>query len=154
MKKLSLLLSALLVFLSFAGCASHNTQNLSAGLSVDLTDGELIEYSDTHGGFHGDGECRAKMTFSQQAADTLCSALSASDYWTSLPMTENISSALEYGNADFPPIEAGYYLFFDRSDQSRDIKDLSEFQSRYSFNYTAAVYDADSRTLYYYDLDT
>ena len=54
----------------------------------------------------------------------------------------------------FPTVENGYYFFLDRSDESRNQRSTEGLWNRYSFNFTAALYDTDRGALYYYALDT
>jgi len=45
-------------------------------------------------------------------------------------------------------------LFVDRHSESKDIHSDIDLFSRHSFNFTIALYDVDSNTLYYYEFDT
>ena len=56
--------------------------------------------------------------------------------------------------AKIPVIENGYYMFMDRSSESTDNTDDSMLLSRYSFNFTIAIYDTDTDILYYFEYDT
>ena len=53
-----------------------------------------------------------------------------------------------------PQVESGYYFFQDRHREAEDPGDPSNLFSRNAYNFTAALYDAGSETLYYYELDT
>lgn len=116
-------------------------------LGVSLSDGTVLKYSDTHGGFLGDGETFLVISFEGQpewAAD-----------WRPLPLTENL--ALVNSNlADgfFPDAEQGCYFFQDRHSESTGPADDSQLFNRSSLNFTLAVYDSGTDTLYYYELDT
>ncbi len=48
----------------------------------------------------------------------------------------------------------GWYWFFDRHSEATDPHSADGLLGRYSMNYSAAVFDADRNTLYYYELDT
>ena len=52
------------------------------------------------------------------------------------------------------PPEAGFYYLYDRHSDSRDPYDDSLLHQRYSWNFTAAVYDSGAGRLYYYEFDT
>ena len=155
MKKFSVILAALFLLAALAGCGASPERELSSALGLDLTGCDSIDYADKHGGFHNDGETHARLTFSGGAAEALKSAIADSESWEPLPMSEALSAALAQNESTgLPEVENGSYFFLDRSDGSRDVKSLSEFSARYSFNYTVAIYSSDDDTLYFYVLDT
>lgn len=132
-------------------------------LEVKLPRGEVLETVETHGGFHGDGATYIVIQFQEDISDRL-----VGQYWHDLPMSENVSTCfygretetMTYGAhvnngaglADL--ITNGRYYFCDRNSKATDPADDSQLLGRSSFNYTAAVYDADSCTLYYFKFDT
>lgn len=133
-------------------------------LDLDLSRALLEEYRDTHGGFHGDGDTFAKITFPADAAMEAEDHLKyGTPWWSALPLTEELTRVLygggenrplftdESGKVLLPEVEKGYYFFYDA--QAHAYSGQSLF-SRASYNITVAVYDADSDTLYYFDLDT
>lgn len=85
-------------------------------------------------------------------------------FWHELPLTETLSAMvydyrtelLRDGNdrARIPEVENGYYFFYDRHSKSLSPFRDEDLFSRSSFNFTLAIYDADTLTLYYYELDT
>ena len=138
-------------------------------VSKDCT---INAHTDTHSGFHGDGETVAILTWEDSSA--VEKQIAQSSVWNSLPLNDDLQSVF-YGTtweedgmmysrgplaADedrtplFPTVENGYYFFLDRSDESRNQRSTEGLWNRYSFNFTAALYDTDSGTLYYYELDT
>ena len=57
--------------------------------------------------------------------------------------------------AHLPEIKNGVYKFVDRyNGYLKDRSDDSEILDRSSFNFSIAVYDLDSNTLYYFERDT
>ena len=58
------------------------------------------------------------------------------------------------GNQKFPNIENGYYFFKDRHDENKNAIDDTNVLNRHSFNFTIAIYNSDTKVLYYYELDT
>ena len=75
-------------------------------------------------------------------------------WWHPLPLTEELSQVLWGGSplcAGIPEVEKGWYFFYDA--QGHPYIEQSLF-SRSSFNFTLAVYDSESHTLYYFQLDT
>ena len=56
--------------------------------------------------------------------------------------------------AKMPKIENGYYIFYDRSDESTNNEDDSELINRHSYNFSMAVYDSDTNRMYYFEYDT
>ena len=174
MKKIACLLSVcILATVILAGCqvgSSSVQSKITNVLGIDVSDGEEIQSSDSHGGFHGDGMKVVVLAFSND----LSGQIVGSDGWKSLPLSQNLT-ALVYGlrwesngatyqvgpyltdenrNPVIPQIETGYYYFLDRHSKSVDSYDDSDVLDRYSYNFTIAIYDADTDTLYYVEFDT
>lgn len=161
------LLLAVLLF-SLAGCKSQNPLvRISIDLMVDVRDGTLVSQQDSHGGFHGDGETFMEIRFSD---DRCANNIQKNGAWKTLPLSKNVT-ALVYGLEDgeyrigpmihdqegkplIPSVQNGYYYFMDRSSESKDKYDETEVLDRGSFNFTVAIYDTDTNTLYYMELDT
>lgn len=163
MKKTSLrLIMGVFVILMLSACqkSSSPQKEISHALGIDISNGAVEAYNDSHGGFHGDGTSYASIRFPD---DSIAKELSESSAWKTLPLSKNLS-VLIYGagagltNKDgensFPVIQNGYYYFIDRHDQSTDIYDDTNLLDRNSFNFTIAIYDTDTDTLYYAEFDT
>lgn len=170
-KRWNIISLALVLLLTMTGCGAEKSSNVQHEISnvigIDISDGEIISESDSHGGFHGDGSTVIEIQF----ADTSCSdRIEENGEWNVLPLTENLT-ALVYGvqtegcsvgpmihSGDgapvIPEVENGYYYFFDRHSQSTDPKDDSGVLGRASYNFTIAINDADRQILYYMELDT
>lgn len=150
--------------LLLAACApSDPLDEVSAELGADLSTGTLVYTDDSHGGFHGDG-----VTVIQIVIPEL--SIPQNDYWHPFPLSENLSRAFygesgesstvkplftdEAGRTVLPQIENGCYFFRDRHSQSADPSDDSALFSRFSWNFTAAVYDFDTGTLFFFKIDT
>ena len=106
-----------LMLFTLTACGSEDpAEEISRALHIDVSAGEEISSSDTHGGFHGDGISCVALQFpdSQVAAN-------------------------------------GFYRLIDRHSDAGDGQNLLE---RASLNVTLAVYDADSDTLYFCEMDT
>ena len=133
-------------------------------LDLDLSNAELIQYQDSHGGFHGDGETFAVITLPRIAALEAESRMSyGAPWWRPLPLTEELERVL-YGDGEnkalflsgigdplLPEVKNGWYFFYD--EQGTPYVEESLF-SRSSFNFTLAVYDPAHYTLYFFVLDT
>ena len=158
-----------LMLFTLTACGSEDpAEEISRALHIDVSAGEEISSSDTHGGFHGDGiSCVALQFPDSQVAD----AIAANAAWTPLPLDET-AQALAYGvtredggevfsagpyltddSGDplLPGIANGFYRLIDRHSDAGDGQNLLE---RASLNVTLAVYDADSDTLYFCEMDT
>lgn len=161
MKKICLILS--FVLLLTACGRSDPLEQISAELGVDVTAGTLVVSTDSHGGFHGDG-----MTAVQIVIPGL--KIPESPNWHPLPLSENLSRAF-YGESGegytygalltdhsdvplLPQIGNGCWFFSDRHSQSANSADDSDLFSRYSWNFTAAVYDSHTGTLHFFRFDT
>lgn len=131
----------------------------SVGVDPALCTVNVVE--DTHGGFHGDGS-----TFVTAACmDGVAAELAADGRWRALPLPEPLSQAI-YGDdthgsllmdgaaGNVPAIENGYWFFCDRHAEHASAEDPTALWTRGSFNFTVALYDADTGALFYYALDT
>lgn len=165
MKRMVGLLGLLLGLAALTACTLGGTlQELSQTLSVDLSQGTVVEETDDHGGFHGDGERWVAISLEEEISSALEEA-----GWQALPLPEPLEAAL-YGvtqvegdrtiaegpcfQREIPRVSNGYYFFQDRHSEATDPTDPEELMERNSFNFTVALYDRDSQTLYYGEVDT
>ena len=168
MKRIFCLLMSFILVFCFSGCSGTDSK-LEKHLELDFPDITEISEKDTHGGFHGDGELFIKIKFKDNSLEEQLKE------WKQFPLTENLEKAVygctenigedeeitfaslfsdENGISKIPQIENGYYYFYDRYSESTDPEDDSELFSRYSWNFSLAIYDCDNSTLYYMELDT
>ncbi len=141
---------------------------ISNHLGVSVGDGIIETYTDNHGGFHGDGEAYAKVSFSD---DSFYDLIRENPEWHNLPLPQTLKVIVYGGKLDsgeswapfiedkygcplLPDVYNGYYFFKDRHRESTDEKDSSIIFDRYSMNFTMAIYDSDTKTLYFYGIDT
>lgn len=167
----TLCLAAALVLWS-AACGE--TVSLPESLGVNASQGTVQDHWDGHGGFHGDGTAYWEIAFSPEEAAEFEESLQTAQGWHALPLdndvryllygTEGVEetsdgaflSASPYltgkdGGPLFPQVEEGYWFFYDEQTESYTAQGVRE---RPSQNFTAAVYDSQSRTLYCGELDT
>lgn len=152
--------------LCLTGCGGNDTTAVASAVGIELTDAVITEKTDSHGGFHGDGtlfcvvDCSAAPAADQIMAD---------GHWRELPLTEPLTGLIygltqgdtvygplvagEDGRSLFPPVERGWYLFLDRHSEASDVYDDAGVLGRYSYNFTLALYDADTDMLYYCEVD-
>lgn len=142
-------------------------RKVSKALGINASSGKILSHIDTHGGFHGDGYTYTVLQFSD---DSYCDRIPTSAPWHSLPLSSSMQTILygttknsqitsplftdDNGNPLFPKIENGFYYFKDRHSKSTNPFDDSAIWNRYSYNFTIAVYDFDTRTLYFGMFDT
>lgn len=170
-KKWNVISLVMVLLVIMTGCRTEKTDNILSEISktigVDVSAGEVISESDSHGGFHGDGDTVVVIQF----ADTSFSdQINENEVWNAMPLTENLT-ALVYGirkedgsvgpmiqsgdgTPAIPEVDNGYYYFRDRHYQSTNPTDDSGVLGRASYNFTIAIYDVDNKTLYYMELDT
>ena len=162
-----ILLISLVVFTTSCSLFTEQTDLdfLSSKLNnLDITNGEILCFKDTHGGFLGDGECYAEVKFSDNSVSD-----KIKNEWQKLPLTNNLNTVIYGGEVEtefgpgtvlsfaddkIPTIKNGYYYFEDRHSDSKNKKDDTDIFIRYSYNFTVAIYDLDTHTLYFYALDT
>lgn len=154
-----------------SGCQGTNVQDqIKQQVGIDVSDGRSLSQQDTHGGFHGDGISCYVYTFSD---DSCLQQVSQADGWSAFPLSETAQALLygvteetettvssmgpyftdEEGACLVPPIESGYYRLVDRHSDAGTADDPG-LLARGSFNCTLAVYDADTATFYFCELDT
>ena len=153
MKKIIVLL--IILFL-VTGCSNNN---VISNLGLNKDNCKIIEEKDTHSGFLGDGDYFAKIKCSK-IEDKL------NKKWKELPISEPLKEATEleqcnsksceniYERYNIPDIENGYYYFKDRHSESTNKYDDTDINNRPSYNFTFAILDKDTNTIYYYELDT
>lgn len=145
-------LTLCLLLLLAAGCAvgrpSGKLERIGRALDLDLSGGTVARFEDSHGGFLGDG-----LTAAEVEIGGLAETLAAAPGWRPLPPSENTVQALRLCGLEELP-EEGYCYLYDRHSDSTDPYDDSRLHQRYSWNFTAAVYDSGRGRLYFYRFDT
>ncbi len=170
-KKRNVISLVIVLLIIITGCRAEKTNSILSEISktigADVSAGEVISESDSHGGFHGDGDTIVVIQFADTSFST---KVEENEEWNAMPLTENLT-ALVYGvqtegssvgpmihsgdgTPAIPEVENGYYYFRDRHSQSTDPTDDSGVLGRASYNFTMAIYDTDSKILYYMELDT
>ncbi len=162
-----LLLLSLLLAMCLTGCGTDGTAEIASAVGLTLPDAAVMETTDTHGGFHGDGTLFCAVDCSAAPA---AEQIKANEYWHRLPLKEPLAEMVyggtrgdttyapmltdENGQSVFPPVERGWYFFLDRHAEATDVYDPSGVEDRYSYNFTLALYDEDTDMLYCFELDT
>ena len=146
------------IIFMLTGCKSVN--NIMKNIEVEGSKCRLINEKDTHGGFLGDGEYFAKI---------VCSSINESNLsanWKKLPISDNLNEILNmkwcensgcnnfYEKYNVSINLNGYYYFFDRHSESKNKYDDNELNNRSSWNFTLAILDSDTNTIYCYEIDT
>ncbi len=162
MKKILASLLFLILLMSVLTACGAKSDEAAKALGLDISEGEEISNYDTHGGFHGDGTTCIAYHFGD---DTFLEEIKNSSEWSEFPLDDTVQ-ALVYGLSDettqigpmltdneghpiVPEIQNGYYLLIDRQNGAE-----TDILDRYSFNFTLGLYDADTNTLYFCELDT
>ena len=156
-------LAIMLALFSLTACGSRSIQDIvSAELGIDVSCGEELSATDTHGGFHGDGVSSVALSFSN--LDVL-EEIKENAEWKPFPLDETVQ-ALVYGVKDetssigpfindgngnplVREIQNGSSILIDRPEDPE-----TEILDRPSFNVTVGLYDTDTNTLYCCTLDT
>lgn len=149
-----LLLLLLALLLALCGCSGSRADYVGRQVGLDLPRTESVTYQDSHGGFHGDGLLLVELAFAPEDAPSVEDGiLRRGDLWNEGPFDDYLGGILYEGG---PAGEGGwprgnddcYWYFRDRQQDERPLN------RRGSWNYTAALYDAQSGTLYYLEFDT
>lgn len=162
MKYIKMITIAVLICLVFCACGITESQR-TVYFGFEISKFTVVEEKDTHGGFLGDGSYYLILDCSQNPSQ----AHEVIKEWKELPLTENLDLVMyggkrnneSYGynfaeRAHWPTISNGVYKFVDRHSESVDEADDTNLLSRYSFNFSIAVFDLDTDTLYYFEMDT
>lgn len=137
-------------------------RRISKELDIEIPYNVELKYTDSHGGFHGDGILFAKAQFNEKSLDKIKSNIA--NTWNKAPFTEDIKILL-YGNRNYssnlgerlglPKTYNGYWVFIDRHGGNIRKKNGGEkVFSRASANYSFAVFDIDNKILYYLEYDS
>ena len=133
--------------------------HISSKIEINIPLSAKLEYIDTHGGFHGDGETFAKVYLTEKQSEKVKKNIENNENWKRLPMSENLQNDVgQYLTAkmNMPSIENGYWFFLDRNSEAYNKYDENEMykEKRYSSNFSVAVFDIDTNILYYHETDT
>ncbi|HIT31473.1 MAG TPA: hypothetical protein IAC25_01355 [Candidatus Enterenecus stercoripullorum] len=145
---LSVTWACLSLLLCLSACGPSTGKDLVSGsLGLDASQAEEIVYTDDHGGWLGDGLTHIVLTFPEGG---LLGQLRRDARWNLLPMDGTTQALLSYVNGEeLVQIPQGYFRLIDRHSDTQ-----TPILSRYSYNFTLAVYDEQQRTLHYFELDT
>ena len=162
MRYAKLIIATIIVCIVLSSCSTVGSRQ-SEYFGFNTSVFTVVEENDTHGGLHGDGsyylilDC---VEHSDQAAELVID-------WTPLPLAEDLQLIMYGGDKDgaiyaynlaekahWPTITNGVYKFLDQHSEAVDPSDATDLFSRSSFNFSIAVYDFDTNTLYYFEFDT
>ena len=147
---------AFLLVLVLGVLSPSAARQVERGLGLDLPPAVHVSYSESHGGFHGDGATVITLHYTAQTGERVEAILEEAG-WRELPATDNLRLVMEGGLSDelaLPDLDDGLWYFYDRHSQSTDPADDSQLFERASFNFTFAVYDRLQDDLYYLEFDT
>ncbi|MBR2746315.1 MAG: hypothetical protein IKD99_06310 [Erysipelotrichaceae bacterium] len=115
--------------------------------------GELVRYSDDRDGFHGDGVIRVTVRYLD---NVIAEKLEQSSYWHKLPMDPKLRAYFIEGNSiisEKMPAESGYYFYATRGFGKYDVYQKDEEIIFAEEDYIFAIYDAETYTLYYWNVN-
>ena len=154
------------ILLCLTGCdEKHEISNpvgyINEEIHINISDCNIKEAYDNH--FIGDGESYIKADCSNNYKNIE----EQIDSWNKMPLSENLQLAMYGGvknemyygwefakEVGIPEIKNGKYLFIDRHSESKDTSSDEDLFNRHSHNFTVAMYDSDSKYLYYYEGDS
>lgn len=129
---------------------ARSRDSIEEEVSVELEDGVLIRYEDTHEPPFGDGD-RIVIVQVDDVQETILQ-IERTGQWNQLPLNEQGEEALGSLLQWFPDTqistEHGYWFFLDRYAEKYGEP------SSYSRNFTFCVFDTDSGLFYYYEYDS
>ena len=170
---LSMMAALALLLSACGGGSARSVQDEIAGaLDLDLSGCEVVSSWDDHGGFHGDGTAFAELNCSHTG---VLNQIKEDGNWKAFPLDKTAQSLVygvteqtgteetgimvyqtgpyltgEEGDPLVPEIREGYYRLIDRHAKAGE----TDLLDRASLNFTRALYDTDTDTLYFCELDT
>ena len=146
---------ALIIITILSGCSDTTVDDvtcISEQIGIDISGSKIIEKTDTHGGFHGDGRMFVQIEINNKNFEQ---ELKKTGKWSQEP--SELTEILLYGNEEWNPyiaddngkplmkkIENGYYFIINDTDSNEEDIEWSEM---YSVNAIVAVYDVDNLSL-------
>lgn len=117
-------------------------------------------YTDSHGGFHGDGIALGRAELKDKDIDKLLK--DSKNHWTKVPIPKELDTIL-YGDESYhsdlatrlaiKPIENGYWIYIDRFRNKREYLKEREIDI-YSNNYSIGLLDLEEKRFYYIKFDS
>lgn len=167
---LILLLCLCLLFALTSRSSNDNEpyDTLSRKMGISLPKEVAIEYTDSHGGFHGDGDLFAVVTASNEQAKAQMNTILSHVGWCSI-LPDEMYAAFFGGvvtidgtkgttggylhdlEFDIPNVKNGYFYYKDRFFEQNG-KQCP--YAPYTQNFTLAIFDSDTSTLYFLEGDT
>jgi len=134
---------------------ARSRDSIEEEVSVDLEDGVLIRYEDTHEPPFGDGD-RIVIVRVDDVQEMILQ-IERTGQWNQLPLNEQGQAAKERLLQCFPDVEMkaenGYWLYIDRYAQNYPESDFYEGKLL-SGNFTFCVFDTDKGLFYHYEYDS
>ena len=162
MRYVKLIIAIIIVCVTFSSCSIlGGGQDKYFGFKK--SEFTVIEEEDTHGGFLGDGWYYLILDCSNNREQ----AMELVKDWTPLPLSENLQKLMydwkistyeetftlaEKGR--WPTTNNCVYKFVDRNEEAVNKSDDTDLFNRKSFNFSIALYDLDTNTLYFVAYDT
>ena len=79
-----------MVILFLTGCFSESiNKRISRSLGIEIPKDIKIEYEDTHGGFHGDGETVAVVEFNNSIGEDIQKYYGQVQEWLNWPLSKS-----------------------------------------------------------------
>lgn len=155
MKRFMFLLG-LVLLLNFPGREQTDLEYVSSIVGIDLPQPIQESYTDLHGGFHGDGEAFGVYQFDAEAHEEILKTIQSSTHWYEYPLSDDLQTRLYLDCDSMPTLEDGYWFVYDQQSEGETAYSdaMLNDPSRYSFNYKASLYDSETCTLYFFELDT
>lgn len=127
---------------------------VSRNLGVDVSDGTISYCWYPGHGWQGDGEDFVAVRFSPQAAEELERQIGETEGWTPFPVPAGLKEAFvsvysHESHIDWDDVsDSGWFYFYDEQEERHSAQSGGRYDS---WDYVAAVYDRENRTLYFFE---
>lgn len=159
-KQIIIVLTILILFSSLFLNKTKVNRKIAKDLEIKIPSTLNFYYTDSHGGFFGDGIALGRAELGDRDIDKLL--INPKDHWIKTPIPEELNTILYGSNAyhsdlatrlSMKDIENGYWIYIDRFGNQREYLTGKELD-RHNGNYSIGLLDLDEKKFYYVKFDS
>lgn len=167
-KRLFVVLLSIIVIIAINFCVAVYVKNRNNGEKKDMSnfylkrakeitnfnldDGDIKRFTDTKGGFFGEGDALLELQYPYDKFQTFIENASTDNNWKELPVNKELQKYLMGLSFECPA--NGYYLFYDRHREAESHYDYKEMMKRHSRDFTVIFLDENTKRVTIIERDT